>query len=133
MVLCTSEYENDATVALFLCKIGLDGYAHGDIEAETTEKKFHPEVALCDMDSKLDFKGVMPHMLSIYEIHEHAERRTEIDAKKILQFPVYNDNVYPPPTRSTPSSVGRIRFNDTPMTSSPKSSSDSPKLRKQLF
>jgi len=130
-VLRTSEYEKDATVALFLCKIGLDGYAHGDIEAETTEKKFHPEIALCGMDSKVDFKGVMPHELSTYEIHELAERRTENDAKKILKFPVYNENVYS--ANSTPPTLGRSQVSETPMTSRRSRSPRSPDVTKRLF
>jgi len=133
-VMRTSEYENDATVALFLCKIGLDGYAHGDIEAETTAQKFHPEIALCGMDSKVDFKGVMPHGLSTYEIHELAERRTENDAKKILQFPVYNENVYM--ANSTSPVLGRSQVSETPMTSRRNASQRSPRspvVTKRLF
>lgn len=50
-----SEVSNDRKILDYLCKQGLDGYAHPKIASET-EKPFHSEVAICNPVTVLEFE-----------------------------------------------------------------------------
>lgn len=106
-VIRDSDNEMDKMVANFICSMGLDGYAHEPIQSDT-QRKFEPEIALCDAARKISRIQNMPYSVDKLEkavredrliAYANEERRARKKPKR-------------PTAPTSPITRGQILFGD---------------------